>query len=75
MTTLTQEQQQAAVELLREIVSVPGWADRIRKGEYICQCNYCGRYREISGLLTHAANCPVARARALLAAIESEATE
>jgi hypothetical protein len=67
MTTLTPEQQAAAVELLREFCDPTHWDISTRLDETLCY--YCDNW---SG---HADTCPVGRAQALLAALESEEAE
>jgi hypothetical protein len=72
---MTPEQQQEAIELLRELVNTTVLFDPIPglPQWYFCrECHGAGYTRET---VDHSQRCKAARAQALLAAIESEATE
>jgi len=66
--TLTQAQAQEAVELLKRLANTP---PDYEPGELAPYCHFCGKNQ----WLKHMDNCPVKDAQALLAAIESEASE
>jgi hypothetical protein len=62
--TLTPAQAQEAVELLREFCDLKHWDISTRLDEVLCY--YCDHWTG------HADTCPIARAQALLAALEKE---
>jgi hypothetical protein len=71
MTHLTQAQQQEAMELLRVFLDTQLFA---WDGMYV-SCAYCNKRACSPDEIEHTKRCAARRAQALLAAIESEASE